>query len=285
MEISLADERAFLLRERLTIEEAEKLAWGQKTDAFGRVARVTSLVQRPRDDDFELLYKEHRYQPFWHLRCRARYVYQRRRDYSIPVGGREVETVTIEGMTYQVEEAALVLSGMEHCREELERNLFIDGLDTQADETLEKYLDFPAEEIPAKDLNALAEAGKIVVPPQARASAVVREVLVGMIKSVVADRILEDTVEVQTVDLYYRPVYAFRIRWAEKDRETVIEYDGLTGERETSGRTFQNYMGKILEPEFLFDVGVDTIDLLVPGGGIAIKLARKGIQAVRKKDK
>jgi hypothetical protein len=53
----------------------------------------------------------------------------------------------------------------------------------------------------------------------------------------------------------------------------------------TGGKTFQQYVGKLLEPEFLFDVGLDTVDLLVPGGGIAVKLARKGIEAAKDKKK
>ena len=45
-------------------------------------------------------------------------------------------------------------------------------------------------------------------------------------------------------------------------------------------------MGKILDPDFLFDVGVETVDLLAPGGGLAIKLAKKGLDVARgsKKD-
>ncbi len=130
-------------------------------------------------------------------------------------------------------------------------------------------------------MESFGPKGTIVVPPQARASAIVREVLIGMIKNVKADRILEDLVEVERIDLYYRPVYAFQYRWLSKDRQAILEMDGLTGQVTASDRTFQEYMGKILDPDFLFDVGVDTVDLLVPGGGIAIKLARKGIQAAR----
>jgi hypothetical protein len=51
----------------------------------------------------------------------------------------------------------------------------------------------------------------------------------------------------------------------------------------SGGKMFQQYVGKLLDPEFLFDVGLDTVDLLVPGGGLAVKLARKGIEAARKK--
>ena len=56
MEISLADERALLLKEQLTLEQAEGRAWSNKIDAFGRIAKMGSLLQRPKDDDFELIY-------------------------------------------------------------------------------------------------------------------------------------------------------------------------------------------------------------------------------------
>ena len=49
--------------------------------------------------------------------------------------------------------------------------------------------------------------------------------------------------------------------------------------------SFQQYLGKVIDAEFLFDVGVDAVDLLVPGGGIAIKVARKGLNVARSRGK
>ena len=42
----------------------------------------------------------------------------------------------------------------------------------------------------------------------------------------------------------------------------------LLAQWQAGGETFQQYVGKIIDPAFLFDVGVETVDLLVPGGGI-----------------
>ncbi len=282
MDVTLAQERAYYFKPQLSLEQAEGRAWGKKQDAFGTLSKVTSLVQRPKDAEFELLYKEARYEPFWNVECRALYVYQRRRNYPIPVGGPEVETVTIEGMKYQVSGGELTLSGLEHCREEFHENIFINGISNAQQPSLADYTQFPATEIPEDRLDHFGAETEIVVPPQARASAIVREILIGMIKSVEADRILEDNVEVERVDLYYRPVYAFQYRWKSKEKDAVLEMDGLTGTLQSGGKTFQQYMGKILDPEFLFDVGTETIDLLVPGGGLAMKLAKKGIDVARR---
>jgi len=284
MEISLADERAMLLKEQLTPDQAEGRAWSRKVEAFGRVARVTGILQKPKDDDFELVYKEYRLQSFWHVVCSGRYVYERQNSYSIQVGGTEVEKVTLDGQEYAVENGRVDLIGTESCREEPRQELFIDGYTLEPNPDLASYLEFAANEIPVAYLDELAEKGIVVVPPQTRATAVVRNALLGILKSVRADRILEDHVEVERVDLYYRPVYAFQYWWKSKKKEAVLEFDGVTGDLQAEGKTFQQYMGKLLDREFLFDMGIDTIDLLVPGGGIAIKLARKGIDVAKKRN-
>lgn len=281
MDITLADERAFLLKEQLSLEQAEGRAWEKKVDAFGRIVKVASFLQRPKDSDFELVYKEHRYEPFWHIVCRARYVYERRREYPITLSGNEVKAITLDDKQYEVANGRIHLTLTEHCREEPAQTLFLDGYTNQPDETLSQYLQYPTDEVPPEHLEELGKQGAIVLPVQARASAVVRDVLLGVLKSIQADTILEDSVEIANVDLYYRPVYAFQYRWHSKEKEAIVEYDAVTSELRTDGKTFQQYMGKLLDPEFLFDVGADTIDLLVPGGGLAVKLARKGLDVAR----
>jgi hypothetical protein len=283
--MTLADERVLLLKEQLTIEQAEGRAWNKKAEAFGRVIKMASLVQRPRDSDFELTYKEHRYQPFWHVLCRARYVYDRRRDFALTMSGPEVTAVTIEGQERQVTHGRIILAGVEHCREEPQHERFVDGVTSAADPLLAEYLKYPAAEIPGEAVATFAPAHVVVVPPQVKASTIVRQALVGIMKPLQADLILEDRLEVERVDLYYRPVYAFQYRWLSKDKETVVEFDAVTGHPAADGRTFQQFVGKILDPAFLFDVGVDTVDLLVPGGGLAIKIARKGLDVARSRPK
>jgi hypothetical protein len=134
-------------------------------------------------------------------------------------------------------------------------------------------------------VTGFAPAHVVVVPPQAKASTIVRQALVGIMKPLQAELILEDQLEIERVDLYYRPVYAFQYRWLSKDKEAVVEFDAVTGHVAAEGRTFQQFVGKILDPAFLFDVGVDTVDLLVPGGGLAIKIVRKGLNVARSRPK
>lgn len=283
MEISLADERALLLKGQLSMDQAEGRAWSSRIDAFGRMAKMGSFLSKPKDDDFQLIYKEHRLEPFWHIVCRAKYVYEKHREFPLELTGGMVEKVTINGQEYVVQNGRLTLMGTEHCREEPEKETFVDAYTSQENPELQQYLTYPANEIPTSYLDELSEQGIIVVPPQARASAIVRNVLVTMMRQIQADRVIEDNLEIERVDLYYRPVFAFEYRWLSREKDAILEYDGLTGQLEAGGKTFQQYMGKLLDPEFLFDVGVDTVDLFVPGGGLAVKLAKRSIDVVRKR--
>lgn len=280
MEISVAGERALLLKEQLSLDQAEGRAWSHKAEAFGTLMRMTSLLQRPKDSDFQLLYKEFRYQPFWHIVAHARYRYARRKQYPLECG-QEVFSVTIDDKDYAAENGRLSLTGVEHCLDDARQELYVEGITGERNPALAGYLQYAATEIPRDQLNEFAPQGAIVVPPEARASGIVREVLAGMIKNVEADEILEETVQVERVDLYYRPMYAFQYRCISRDKDAIIEYDGLTGELQSGGKTFKQYMGKVLDPDFLFDVGEEAAGLVLPGGGLAVMLARKGIDAAR----
>ncbi|MDH4136422.1 MAG: hypothetical protein OEW09_06860 [Anaerolineae bacterium] len=271
MEIAVADERAYWIKETLTLEQAQGRAWAKKADAFGTIAK---FLQRPKDTEIELTYSEKRYEPFWHVVCHARYVYDRERKYTLNVESTEVKALTIQGERYEVQEKPkphIALPATEHCSEECSREVFVDAISGDKQDWA-SYLKYDSTLI--EDIDHFTLEGAIIVPPEVRASLVVREILGNLMKVVQADTVHEELVKVETVDLYYRPLYAFEYLWQPKDKRAVIEFDGLTGEIRTDGKAIRQQVGKVLTKEVLFDIGVDTVDLFVPGGGIAIKLVK-----------
>ena len=44
MQITVADERALLLEEQISMEQAEGRAWSKKGDAFGTITKMTRLL-------------------------------------------------------------------------------------------------------------------------------------------------------------------------------------------------------------------------------------------------
>ncbi len=262
MDVEIAEERIFALTDRFTLDHAEGRAWSRRADAFGTVAKLGGLLNRSASEDYECVYRERRLQPFWRLHATAVAEYERSRTYAVPVSP-SVRSVQVFGETIPVEQGQLRLSGLETCRDETSREHLFDGLSKAENPNLAAYLKFPGAATDAETLAAAAREGTVVVPPENKASMLVREVVSSAIGKIDADRVLEERVRVDVVDLVYRPVYAFRYRHAGK--EAVIEFDGLTGEIRPDGSTFEQYLGKVLEPRFLLDVGVEAVNIFVPG--------------------
>jgi hypothetical protein len=279
MNVELAEERILVLPDPSSMEGAQARAWAKRVDAFGALARMSGLLGKPKDDEFELVYKERRLQPFWRLSATATYAYERTRAYAVKVAP-EVQSVALGGETRPVSASAFSISGLESCREETRREFYYDGLSKDAIGDMSVYVKFEGEVVTNDALVELAKTGTIVVPPQAKSSIIVREVVAAMLSRIDADRVLEETVRIETVDLYYRPVYAFRYR--RQGKEAVVEYDALTGVARPGGATFETYLGRILEPKFLFDVTVETANIFFPGATLARVIVNKSLEFKKK---
>ena len=276
MDIRVADQRILLFADQVSAEDAKQLSWEKKTSAFDALSKMTSFLSRPKDDDFELLYSEHRYQPFWHVIAKAKYVYDRTAQYQIAPNGNEVQSVTLEKTDYVVTNGHIHVSVMEHCSQDEQDEVYVDGVTGKNNPELASYLSL-SPKVATEKLEKLITKGSIVVPPQARVSAIMRDALSKMIKGIQADKILEEQVEVQCVDLYYHPVYAFQYKWKSKNKVAIVEIDGVTGAVGSGNRTFNEYLGKVLDKDFLFDLGADAAGMLIPGGNIAVKVAKRYI--------
>lgn len=276
MQIDVAKQRILLVKDQISSDDAEKKAWEKKTTAFDAISKVTGFFSRPKDEDFELTYSEHRYQPFWHVAASARYVYDRNSTYQVTTGGKEVRSVTLLGTDYQETNGHIHVPVVEHCIQDEHEEVYIDGVSGKNIPELAAYVKKSADTV-KKQIEDMVPKETIIVPPQARVSAIMRDALSKMIKGIQADVILEEHVEVSTVDLYYRPVYAFQFHWKSKGKDAIVEIDGVTGSVSSGNRIFREYLGKVLDQDFLFDIGADAAGMLFPGGSIAVKAARKYI--------
>jgi len=281
MEIQVAKERIFLLEDQLTFAEAKEKAWSKRMDAFDAFSKVAGFFSR-NQDDLEETYAEHRFQPFWHVTATSKYVYERTTKYQVAVTGPEVKTVTFQDNDYEVMNGHIHIPVLEHCIQEETNEVLVDGITGKISLELTNYLKLFPKLVEGK-LEDLVPAQSILVPPQTRVSAIMREALSKMIKGIQADKILEEHVEVSNVDLYYHPVYAFQYHWASKNKDGILEVDGVTGEVRSGSRTFNEYLGQVLDQNFLFDVGADVAGIFIPGGSIAVKVAKKYIDAKKAK--
>ncbi|HEY7025027.1 MAG TPA: hypothetical protein VH371_08715 [Candidatus Limnocylindrales bacterium] len=280
MEIQLGDERLLLLEERLTSDEVQQKAMDKRAGAFG--SGIGSLLQRPKVEDINFVGRQRRLIPFWHVAATSHYVYERRHDYTVPGASAEVTAVTVYGQRLEMDQRlgaqpAFRLPLLEHCQNDFRSESFTDGLTGSSVADGPAVITGPKSEI--GDVQTLEANETIVIPPEQRASFVVRKTLADVMKPVQADKILEETISLQTTDLYYRAVWAFEFSW--RDKRGVIEVDSISGHTQ-SGKPMMAQVKGVLNRDLLFDIGADTVGLFVPGGSIAVKLAKAAIDSKSK---
>ena len=281
MDINLADQKIFILEENLSAEEIRQKAMDRRSSAF--VSGLGSLLSRPKPDDIVLLTTQRRLEPFWHVACRARFVYDRSHEYSVPASGPEVKAVTINGSTYDVSDTTkprtYSMHTLEHCKEETFVEEYTDGVTGVRIADGATVVGKSKHEI--SELTGLDADETIVVPPEQRASYVVREALAKLMRPVQADSMEEESFTLEHTDLYYRPIRAFEFHWKPKDKRGIVEIDCVTGETR-QGKSLITDFSKMVTRDSLFDIGADTISMLVPGGGIAVKVAKIAIDQSHK---
>ena len=132
-----------------------------------------------------------------------------------------------------------------------------------------------AAKVDIPDMAEFAPSGTLVIPPQVRATAVVRQVIAEVVRPVQNAQVIhEERVTVEAVDLHFRPVYAFEYVWAAKNKQAVIECDAITGDIRTGGKTWGDQFKGIITGDFMFDITADAVGMLLPGGSIAVKFVK-----------
>ena len=278
MDVTIAEQKAFVFNDQLTDQTARERAIEKKIDAFGTMAK---FLQRPKTEEIQLTYSEKRYEPFWFVSAKATYIYERTQRYRIPITDPAVKHVQIGSEDYTPhkdrDSTVLLVQALERCEDVSDKTIYLDGV-TGEKKDYSAYLKFPTTDI--ADLSTFAPEKTIVVPPGVRIAQVVRELIQAMLKAVQADTIQQEKVEISQVALYFHPIYAFEYHWTTKDKKQIVEFDGLTGAMRTEGKTLHQSIKKVIDNDLLFDLSAEAINLVVPGGAIAIKLARAAARNV-----
>ena len=162
--------------------------------------------------------------------------------------------------------------------EDAKHDFTFDGAGVETD--MSKYNSFPKIEI--VDFKDFAPEGVLVIPPKALASTVVRSILSKVIKPVEAQVIHEERIDVEALEINFRPIYAMEYHWIPKDKKVVLEFDAQTGEILGKGEKLGDQVKGMITPELLFDVTAVAAGTLVPGGGLAVKLVKVAYDHTKK---
>jgi hypothetical protein len=287
MDIHLGATHIYALNPALDFATAQQQATDKRLSVVA--GGLGGLLSRPKPEEVDLTYSEIRYEAFWHLVCTVRYVFERKKDYHVAVTGNEVRKVTLLGQEFEVAVPApaqggggflqqlgvggaarsFTLPGVEYCVDENKQERFLDAATGQPLPIGAEYVKKDKSEV--VDLVLLTSGDHILVPPQQSASKIAKALLASMVKQIQADKILEDTVEINTLDLYFRPIYAFEFTWKPKSKTGIAEFDAATGNM-IAGKVARGKPDKMITKEELFDINDETVTSLVPTTAGNVKL-------------
>jgi hypothetical protein len=281
MDISLAEEHAYYFVPQISQDIAHDRIEKKKTSLVAGM--FGTLISRPNPTEIQVVSVESRLEPFWAISAKSRTEYDRQQVYNIPIKGDEVQEVTVLGQKLRLNtkgNPSITLNGTEHCVEEHQVTRFFDGISGQKSD-LSRFQRFTKTEI--ANLEGFAPDGMLVVPPQMRATAIIRQVLSEAIRPVSKAQVIhQERVDVELLELNFRPVYAFEYEWTSKAKRVIIEFDALLGETQTGGKKWSDDIKGILTRDLFFDVTADAVSMLVPGGGIAVKLVKAVVDRGKK---
>jgi len=267
MEIVVAEQGAFYLEPQITPEEARGRAGAHKVSAFGTLSR---LFSRPKDEDITVSDQGLWYVPIWHAKAHLNFVFDRRESYKVPIKAPHAKTVTVGGSDHPVTGGTVEFPVIEHCERDEQRELWLDALTSQPINA-KPYLN--AHPNPVR-LDEFAPEGVKIIAPSVRASAVVRALLGEDFRPADADEVKNEKVEVDCIDLYLRPTFNFKFEWTAKNKSADVAIDAISGELQTQPSAAMAVMANLLKPETLFDIGAETLNLVIPGGAIPLKVAK-----------
>ena len=273
--IKEAASKLFLFDEVYSFRAAQEQAEKKKLNAFGMMAKLNPL-KRPKEDTVQLSRKESRLEPYWHIEATKSIDYDCQITYQIPIHNPYVQSVQIDGETYEVarnkDKAKVDVSALEACHRKIAYDRFIDGLnrDIKAD-IFKNY----AEKYKFDEISEIGEDHNVIDPLLPQQAAIQQACAVLNSEAVNAHNVHQNTIVFEKIHLFLVPVFAFEFVWGTADKTGVIEVNGLTGEIVEDGEWYKDKIGQLLTREMLVDISADLAGELIPGGGIAIKVAGK----------
>jgi hypothetical protein len=275
IKLEVAESRILVLTGEKSFEEMKELAWNKKTAAFGG---LKNMLSRPKPEDISIIHSEKQYKPVWHVVCSVHLEYKRKQEYLIKIDDPAVQKVNLCGEEKELSpERTVSVTSIEQCSEDDSREMFIDA-HTEEIVEFSKYLEMPNRLI--SQTEELMADNNIVIPAKVKAAYLIRKMMNDLLKPVDADEVLAEYVRIETMDLYFKPIYAFEYYWEPKGKKNVLEFDGLTGEYQ-SGKVLKEKVAEVFTEETLFEVGAEVAGFIVPGANIPVKI----LQEARKKSK
>lgn len=266
--------KIFVFDDVYPLSAATEQASKKKLNAFGLAAKLNPF-KRPKDETVLLTKHVQRYEPFWHVSTNRAVDFSREINYPVEIGNSYATKVVVNGNEFPIAEKngkrSINISAVEYCHRKIDYQDNIDGLGRESkkgvlENFLRKYKFQEHESI------QLEEA----IPLKVSVATLLQKINQTLSSEAInAHEIQQDFIAIEKAHLYYRPVFAFEFAWTTEDKVGVIEVDGLTGEVIENGQWFKDKMETILTREMLFEASAEIAGVIVPGGGLAVKVVER----------
>jgi len=266
--------KIFVFDDVYPLSAATEQASKKKLNAFGLAAKLNPF-KRPKDETVLLTKHVQRYEPFWHVSTNRAVDFSREINYPVEIGNSYATKVVVNGNEFPIAEKngkrSINISAVEYCHRKIDYQDNIDGLGRESkkgvlENFLRKYKFQEHESI------QLQEA----IPLKVSVATLLQKINQTLSSEAInAHEIQQDFIAIEKAHLYYRPVFAFEFAWTTEDKVGVIEVDGLTGEVIENGQWFKDKMETILTREMLFEASAEIAGVIVPGGGLAVKVVER----------
>lgn len=264
--------KLFVFDEVYPLRAAEEQAEKHKLNAFGMMAKLNPL-KRPKDDTVNLARKESRYEPFWLIEAVKSVDYSSQITYPVAINNPYAQSVEVDGVVYEIsrtkDKAKIDVSAEEFCHRKIEFNRYFDGLNR---DTKEEYFKGLLQKYRYSEMESM-NVENAIEPLLTQYSAIQNACHSLNAHAINAHKISSDTIQFEKIHLFFVPVFAFEYVWSVGDKMGVIEVNGLTGEISENGQWYKDKFSDLVTRDMLIDLSADIASELIPGSGIAIKVA------------
>jgi hypothetical protein len=280
LEVKPENHKIFIFKKIFEFESAKQQAEKKKLNAFGMFAKFNPL-KRPTDETVLLKEQILRYEPFWFVASKRILNYTCAVTYPIPVHNPHAVSLSIKNdpsqniypVARQNDKTKVDMPVIEHCHRVVEFSNYFDGLKREVKtQVFTDYIKkFGHNEVEQVELENVLQP----ILSVDSLTSIVRSELQNQVIN--ASNIEEDSEEITSLYLYFRPVYAFEYHWSTADKVGVIEVDGLTGEIIENGNWFKNTFDQTFTRDNLIELSAELASTVVPGAGTVVKIANKVI--------
>ncbi|MFM2058706.1 MAG: hypothetical protein RLY71_3091 [Pseudomonadota bacterium] len=258
--------KIFQFKPNYNLDAATQQAERRKLDAFGMFAKI-KFWDKPKEEEIIINQKTLQYEPFWHCLAERRCQYTKNEHYSIKTKSQSAIKIELAGKLIPSNNNIFIVDAIEHCSHTNKFDQFFPGLSKQ-----EKSLDIYRKKFGSMLEQLESIDASICLEPQQRASLIIQTAVKNITIPFDADNITEDTIEISSLHLYYKPVYNFEFSWPAKGSSGIIQIDGLTGDVVAQSDTrIQKIASKIITRDNIFDLGGEIAGSIVPGGSAIVK--------------